>query len=132
MKTLQLGTLTLTCICLLTPPMAYAANISKAEYADGKARISAAYKEDRAACNAKSGNAKDVCVQEAKAKERVARAELEYSHTGQPADRPQVSLATAESAYAVAKARTADLAGTPKHDSCPEANAACATECAVG
>lgn len=123
MKTLQLGTLTLTCICLLTPPMAYAANISKAEYADGKARISAAYKEDRAACNAKSGNAKDVCVQEAKAKERVARAELEYSHTGKPADRQKVSVAKAESAYAVAKERCDDLAGNAKDVCVKEAKA---------
>ena len=65
----------LACACLLALPVAYAANISKADYTAGKARISAGYKADRAACDAQSGNAKDVCVQEAKAVEVKALAD---------------------------------------------------------
>ena len=77
---------------LLTLPAAYAATMAKADYKAGKTRISADYKTDKAACasqaaNAKvlvakaesvyavakersddqAGNAKDVCVMEAKA-----------------------------------------------------------------
>jgi hypothetical protein len=104
----------LACACLLALPVAYAANISKADYTAGKARISAGYRADRAACDGQSGNAKDVCVQEAKAKEKVALAELEYSHTGKPADRQKVLVARAESAYAIAKERCDDVAGNAK------------------
>lgn len=113
----------LACACLLALPVAYAANISKADYTAGKARISAGYKADRAACDGQSGNAKDVCVQEAKAKEKVALAELEYSHTGKPADRQKVLVARAESAYAVAKERCDDLAGNAKDVCVKEAKA---------
>lgn len=39
----------------------------------------------------------------ANAKEKVARAELEYSYTGKPGDQTKVLVAKAKSAYAVAK-----------------------------
>jgi len=123
MNKLQLCKTTLACVCLLTLPVAYAANISKADYTAGKARISASYKADKAACDSQSGNAKDICVQEAKAKEKVALAELEYSHTGKPADRNKVFVARAESAYAVAKERCDDLAGNAKDVCVKEAKA---------
>jgi hypothetical protein len=123
MNKLQPCTITLACVCLLSLPVAYAANISKADYTAGKARISAAYKADRAACDAQSGNAKDVCVQEAKAKEKVALVELEYSQTGKPADRQKVFVARAESTYAVAKERCDDLAGNAKDVCVKEAKA---------
>ena len=55
----------------------HAATISKADYQAGKTRISADYKADKAACSSLAANARDLCVEEAKAKEKVARAELE-------------------------------------------------------
>lgn len=58
MNKLQPCTITLACVCLLTLPMAYAANINKADYTAGKARISAGYKADKTACDSQSGNAK--------------------------------------------------------------------------
>lgn len=123
MKKLQHFKVALTCVCLLTLPAAYAANISKADYTAGKARISATYKADRSSCDSQSANAKDVCVQEAKAKEKVALAELEHSHTGKSADRNKVFVARAESAYAVAKERCDDLAGNAKDVCVKEAEA---------
>ena len=123
MNKLQLCKTALACVCLLTLPMAYAANISKADYTAGKARISAGYKADKAACDSQSGNAKDICIQEAKAKEKVALAELEYSHTGKATDRNKVLVARAESAYAVAKERCDDLAGNAKDVCVKEAKA---------
>jgi hypothetical protein len=67
---------------MLVLPVAHAASMSKADYTAAKTRISAEYKSDKAACASLAGNAKDICIQEAKAKEKVARAELEYGYTG--------------------------------------------------
>lgn len=108
---------------LLALPAAYAATMSKADYKAGKTRISADYKADKAACDSLAANAKDICVQEAKAKEKVARAEIEYGYTGKTADRNKVLVAKAESAYAVAKERCDDLAGNAKDVCVKEAKA---------
>ena len=99
---------------LLSPLAAQAAAPTKAEYAAAKTTISADYKADKAACGSQSGNAKDICVEEAKAKEKIARAELEYSYTGKAADRTNILVAKAKAAYEVAKERCDDLAGNAK------------------
>lgn len=105
----------LLCMSLLTVSAAHAQTISKPEYKSGKTRISETYKTDKAACKTQAGNAKDVCHEEAKAKEKVALAELEYSYTGKAADRNKVQVVKAETAYAVAKERCDDLAGNAKN-----------------
>ena len=94
--------ITLVAAALLAFSGAQAATVAKADYQSGKTRISADYKADKAACSSMSGNAKDVCVEEAKAKEKVARAELEYGYTGKPGDMTKVREAKAKSAYAIA------------------------------
>ncbi|MHB8948582.1 MAG: hypothetical protein ACYC4S_05905 [Rhodoferax sp.] len=68
-------------------------------------------------------NGKDVCIEEAKAKEKVTLAELEYSYTGKAADMTKVLQAKAKSAYAVAKEKCDDLAGNPKDVCIKEAKA---------
>ena len=70
LKTLQAALLAAS---LLALPAAYAATMTQADYKAGKTRISADYKTDKAACASLTANAKDICVQEAKAKEKVAR-----------------------------------------------------------
>ncbi len=105
---------------LLALPLANAANIAKADYQAGKTRISADYKAAKAACASLADNAKDVCMQEAKAKEKVAKAELEYSYTAKPADQNKVLVAKAESTYAVAKEKCDDKSGNEK-DVCVKA-----------
>jgi hypothetical protein len=104
-------------------PLAQAAGMPKADYSAAKTRISADYKADKATCAAQAGNAKDICVEEAKAKEKVARAELEYGYTGKSGDRNKVLVAKAESAYAVAKEKCDDLAGNAKDVCVKEAKA---------
>src|SRR5450631_1843455 len=99
---------------------AQAATITKADYQASKTRISADYKADKAACASLAANAKDICVEEAKAKEKVARAELEYSFTGKAKDRNKALVAKAESTYAVAKEKCDDKAGNDK-DVCVKA-----------
>lgn len=104
----------LVAAALLALPAAQAATMTKGDYKAGKTRISADVKADKAACKAQAGNAKDICVQEAKARESVSRAELEYGYTGKADDRNKVLVAKAESAYAVAKQRCDDQAGNAK------------------
>lgn len=108
---------------LLSFSSAQAATLTKAEYKSEKTRISADYKADKTACASFSGNAKDICVQEAKGKEKVALAELEYGYTGKAADQTKVLEAQAKSAYAVAKEKCDDLAGNPKDVCAKEAKA---------
>ncbi len=108
---------------LLSFSVAQAANLTKAEYKAEKTRISADYKADKIACDAFKANAKDICVQEAKAKESVARAELEYSYTGKAADQTKVLEVQAKSAYAVAKEKCDDQAGNAKDVCVKEAKA---------
>ncbi|MBW8466998.1 MAG: hypothetical protein K0M67_01935 [Thiobacillus sp.] len=108
---------------LLSLPAAHAANLSKADYQAGKTRISADYKTDKAACDSQTSNAKDICMEEAKAKEKVALAELEHGYTGKASDRTKALEAKAESTYAVAKERCDDLAGNAKDVCVKEAKA---------
>jgi hypothetical protein len=105
---------TLAATAVLLMPLAHAAEMAKAEYSNRKTVISAAYKTDKAACSSLSGNTKDICVEEAKAKEKVARAELEYSNSGQAKDQTRVGVAKADAAFSVAKEKCDDLAGNPK------------------
>jgi hypothetical protein len=114
---------TLVAAAMMALPFAQAANLSKADYQAGKTRIEADAKSDKAACSSRSGNAKDICVEEAKGKEKVALAELEFGYTGKPADRTQLMVAKAESAYAVAKEKCDDKAGNVKDVCVQEAKA---------
>jgi hypothetical protein len=108
---------------MLVLPLAQAASMAKADYKASKTRISADYKADKAACASFADNAKDICVEEAKAKEKVARAELEYGYSGKSADRNKVLVVKAESAYAVAKEKCDDKSGNDKDVCVKEAKA---------
>ena len=108
---------------LLALPLAQAANLSKDEYKAAKARISADYKAAKAACAPMTDNAKDICKEEAKAREKVALAENEYSYTGKPADERKVHTVMADTTYAVAKERCDDMKGNPKDVCVKEAKA---------
>jgi len=99
---------------LLALPLAQAATMAKPDYTAAKSKISADYKAAKAACGAMSANAKDVCVEEAKAKEKVARAELEYGYTGKAKDQNTILVVKAESTYAVAKEKCDDMKGNEK------------------
>ena len=99
---------------LLALPLAQAATMAKPDYKAAKSQISADYKAAKAACGSMSANAKDICVEEAKAKEKVARAELEYGYTGKVKDQNKILVAKAESTYAVAKEKCDDMKGNEK------------------
>lgn len=71
-------------------------------------RIEAAAKSDKAACKQMKDNAKDICEAEAKAKEKVAKAELKYKETGSARDQEKLAKMRAEADYEVAKEKCED------------------------
>jgi hypothetical protein len=111
-------------LALVALPAAQAAPLSKADYNAEKARIAATYKTDKAACASQAGNAGDICNEEAKAKDKIARAELEYSYTGKLSDQTEIDVVKAKSAYAVAKEKCDDQAGNNKDVCVQQAKAA--------
>jgi hypothetical protein len=106
---------------------AMAATMTKAEYKEAKNALSATYKKEQAACKPLKGNAKDICVEEAKGREKVGKAELEANFA--PSDKHQydVRMAKAEADYAVAKEKCDDLSGNAKDVCRKEAKAAFVT-----
>ena len=106
---------------------ALAEGISKDDYKAGKDSIAAAYNSAKADCASLSGNPNDICVAEAKGKEKIARAELEARYKPSRTTHYQVRVAKAEADYAVAKERCDDLAGNAKDVCVKEAKAAEAT-----
>jgi hypothetical protein len=99
---------------LLALPLAHSGAMTKAEYRADKSRIEADYKADMVACGKRAGSTLDVCGEEAKARQKVARAGLEYAHTSKAGDGNKLLVAKAESAYAVAKAKCGDKSGNVK------------------
>lgn len=99
---------------VLVTSAAFSATMTKPEYSDAKKRITADYKVDKAACGKSTANAKDICMEQAKGKEKIARAELEYSYTGKAKDGNKVGVAKADATYAVAKEMCDDKSGQAK------------------
>jgi predicted extracellular nuclease len=90
------------------------APISKASYTQAVKDADAQYKIDKDACASLSGNAKDICVAEAKGKASVAKADAlaAYKHT--PKDRENARVAHAQANYIVAIEKCDDQAGNRK------------------
>ena len=83
----------------------------------------AQYKTDKAACDALKGNAKDICTEEAKGKEKVTKAEAKAAYENTPKARENARLARADATYEVAKEKCDDLAGNAKDVCVKEAKA---------
>ena len=84
----------------------------------------AQYKIDKEACSSLSGNAKDICVAEAKGKDNVAKADAEALYTHTPKARESARVAHAQATYDVSIEKCDDLAGNPKDVCVKEAKAA--------
>jgi hypothetical protein len=100
------------------------AEVSKEELSAEKQRIDSEYKAERKTCDAMQGNAKDVCVEQAKGKQKVARAELDYKQDASERQRTKVESAKADAQYAVAKEKCDDLSGEQKDVCVKDAKAA--------
>ena len=124
MQNIKTFTAAIVCASLVPLSAALAQTMNKADFKANKTRISETYKADKAACHSLAGNAKDVCEEEAKGKEKVARAELEFSYSGKAADSNKVHVVKAKAAYEVAKEKCDELAGNAKNVCVQEAKAA--------
>jgi hypothetical protein len=111
-------------ICLAMSTGAIGALGKPPEFKAEKEKIEAKYKEDKAACKAMTGNAKDICMEEAKGREKVARAELDNKFEPTAKHEKDVRMAKANAAYEVAKEKCDDQSGNAKDVCKKEAKAA--------
>lgn len=103
---------------------AWAQTMTKSEHSAAQDRISANYKMAHEKCAGLAGNAKDVCVTDAKAQEKIAKANLAADYKSTPSTRNKARIAKAEAEYAMAKERCNDKAGTAKDVCVQEAKTA--------
>ena len=101
-----------------------AAVSSKEEFKAANDRADAHYKAAREKCNAMSGNAKDVCVAEAKGEQKKAKARAEADYKGDEKSRYNLRMAIADADYEVAKEKCDARAGNDKDLCLKEAKAA--------
>ena len=93
---------------------ATAAPMTKVDYKAAKSDIENKYKADKKACNVHADNAKDICVEEAKGAERVAKAELEANYEPSAKHTIAVQEAKAKVTLAIAKEKCDDQNGNAK------------------
>ncbi len=84
------------------------------QHSAAKKQIEADYKAAKAQCDTLKDNAKDVCEKEAKAKEHVAKAELEQQYKPTAKHKREVDEAKAKGTYEVAKEKCDDMNGDAK------------------
>lgn len=94
----------------MTPPTP----MSKASYTQAIKDADAQFKTDKDACTSHSGNAKDICLAEAKGKNSIAKAEADAAYKHTPKARENARVAHAQANYNVAIERCDDLAGNRK------------------
>ncbi len=91
----------------------YAAG-DKTAYDSAKASAKSAYEATKAKCDAMNGNAKDICVAEAKASRTRTDEEAEAGYKNTPKARAHAINEIAEADYKVAKERCDDKTGNDK------------------
>lgn len=96
------------------PPQPATLSPADAEYKAARDRIAADYKADKARCDTMKGNAKDVCVEEVKGKEKIAKAELDQQRKPSDSSARKVAEARVEAAYKVAKKKCSAHKGDAK------------------
>jgi hypothetical protein len=111
------------CAAQMNSPKFLSTPISKETYTQAKKNADAQYKIDRKACSLLNGNAKDICVAEAKGKENVAKADAEAAYANTPKARESARVAHAQAIYNVAIEKCDDLAGNRKDVCVKEAKA---------
>lgn len=88
--------------------------IGLADLHAGFARATADLAADRTACDQRVGNPRDVCREQALAKERVTRAELVVASTGTRKSQDYLAAVKLDTAYDVARTQCNDKTGDAK------------------
>lgn len=109
--------------CLAAAGAAQAA-LSGDEAKAHKQGIAAAFKADKQRCDTLKDNARDICLVEAKGRQKVAKAELDASRKGDARSDRKVRLAKAEAEYELAKERCDEFRGRQKRSCSKDAKAA--------
>ena len=127
MKTrLKLRLLTIA-LAASTGAWAQSAPLSPEEYKAAVARAEADYRVARERCNTNTGTTKAICVAEAKAAEKRAKADALEGYKNTDKARYDARIERAEADYMVAKERCAEKAGNARQVCLEEAKAAEAT-----
>ena len=127
MKTITLTSLArAVALAVATLTLAAGANAAgdKTAYDSAKASAKTSYETATKACDGMSGNAKDVCVLEAKATRVKTEEEAEAAYKSTPKAREHATHEIAEANYKVAKERCDDKTGNDKDVCVKEAKAA--------
>jgi hypothetical protein len=109
---------------LLASTLLVALPFSHLSHAASGTQADSQYNTDKEKCSPMTGNAKDICMEEAKGKLKVARAESEFAYSGKVKDQTNVAVTKAKVAYAIAKEKCDDQMGNPKDVCIKEAKAA--------
>jgi len=96
---------------------------SKSNYDQAVKDADAQYKVAKQTCSSLSGNAKDICLAEAKGKNSVAKADAEAAYKNTAKARENARVVHAQAIYNVAVEKCDDLAGNPKDVCVKEAKA---------
>ena len=96
---------------------------SKTTYDQAVKDADAQYKVAKQTCSSLSGNAKDICLAEAKGKNSVAKADAEAAYKNTAKARENARVVHAQAIYNVAVEKCDDLAGNPKDVCVKEAKA---------
>jgi hypothetical protein len=97
--------------------MSVAGAADKASYETTRKQAAAKYDADKAACKPLKGNAQDICMAEAKAKERIAVADAQAAYENTDKARRKATDDKADALYNVAKEKCDDMKGNEK-DAC--------------
>ena len=92
-------------------PAVAADSMAKDQVKSEKQRIESEAKAAKDKCKDMKGNAKDVCMAEARGQEKVAKAELEAKQRDTPKNRYDVAAAKADMTYNIAKEKCEDMKG---------------------
>ena len=90
------------------------ASITKDQYDKAVKDAEAQYKTDQDACSSRTGNAKDLCIADARGKEKTAKADADAAYRNTPKAREDARVARAEANHDVAKLKCNDMSGNAK------------------
>lgn len=98
--------------------------MSKADHKSAKGAITADYKSAKIGCGPLAGNGKDICMAEARGREKVALAELQATYEPSEKARYEARIAKAEAAHSVAREKCDERTGNAKDVCRKEASSA--------
>jgi hypothetical protein len=123
MKNFKLSATALA-ISLIFSSGVMAESMTKQQYQSHVKSIESEYKVDKAKCDSLAGNTKDICIEQAKGKQNVAKADLEANYKPSVKTRYDANIAKADADYSIAIEKCDEKAGNDKDVCVKEAKAA--------